>query len=210
MSSIDTHRVQGIVFDLYNTLIHITAKVDPYRRLLRELGFTYGQIERRRGDLMSQPIGDKTHMTHWLAPERPVPGYDFDHDLLVELNSCRIYPDSRSTLRHLSQRLPIFLLSNITTHYKAPFFRLGLEPYFQQVFFSCDLGFIKPDVQLFHLVQEQTGIAAENLLMVGDSPRSDYEGGRNAGMQSVLLDRTGRWNEGVRINDLETLVAWWP
>lgn len=206
MNHIDVHRVQGIVFDLYNTLIHITAKVDPYRRLLRALEFSYGQIEVRRRDLMTQATGDKTAMTEWLCPGKPVPDYDFDHDLLVELNSCRVYPDTREVLRQLQAKVPLFLLSNIATHYKAPFYRLGLEIYFSKVFFSSDLGSIKPEKEIYAEVVAQSGIPAENLLMVGDSPKADFFGAQAAGFQSILLDRKARWEHQPAVGDLHALA----
>ena len=197
--------VRGIVFDLYHTLVHITAKVDPYRRFLRALDFSHGQIERERRRLMTEPMGSKAAMSQLFAPDRAVPDYDLDHDLLVELNSTRLYADTRPTLATLQERFPLFLLSNITTHYKAPFFRLGLEPSFRQVFFSCDLGHIKPEAELFAEVEKATGFGPQELLMVGDSPKSDFFGARDAGWQSLLLDRTGRWSHAPSIQSLSEL-----
>jgi putative hydrolase of the HAD superfamily len=59
----------------------------------------------------------------------------------------------------------------------------------QDVFVSSEVGFIKPDPRFFSAVICQLGVAADQVLLVGDDEVNDALGGRAAGWQAVQLDR---------------------
>lgn len=59
------------------------------------------------------------------------------------------------------------------------------------VAWAADLGIRDDDVT-------GLGIPAPHALMIGDSLEADYLGALAAGMQAVLLDRTGSAGHGVR------------
>jgi putative hydrolase of the HAD superfamily len=65
----------------------------------------------------------------------------------------------------------------------------------------------KPHPRIYELALERGGVDPSRALHVGDSPISDYEGAREAGMRAVLLDRWGRFPtfEGERVTDLREL-----
>ena len=52
-------------------------------------------------------------------------------------------------------------------------------------------GALKPSPEAFAHATEQAGVAAEDVLYVGDSYRSDVEGGRNAGWRVAWFARNG-------------------
>ena len=54
-------------------------------------------------------------------------------------------------------------------------------------------GVAKPHPGIFRRALAELDVEPEATLHVGDSVRKDYEGARNAGMQSLLLDRTGHY-----------------
>ena len=45
----------------------------------------------------------------------------------------------------------------------------------------------KPESGLFEVARERLGLPAERIVVVGDTPGSDIEGGRRAGMSTVLV-----------------------
>jgi len=54
--------------------------------------------------------------------------------------------------------------------------------------YSCDVGYRKPSPKIFSLALERAGLAPENTLFVGDSPKADIMGSLKAGMIPVLKD----------------------
>lgn len=57
----------------------------------------------------------------------------------------------------------------------------------------------KPNKEIFEKALEVAGVDASDAIYIGDSPVSDVEGARNAGITPILLDRKGRYdNPGCR------------
>jgi putative hydrolase of the HAD superfamily len=58
----------------------------------------------------------------------------------------------------------------------------------RHVVISSEVGWRKPAAAFFRAVSEQAGVAAEQVLFVGDDFANDYEGARAAGLGAALLD----------------------
>lgn len=101
-----------------------------------------------------------------------------------------LYEDVIPTLNALKNKYDLGLLSNGNSYPE----RCGLEGIFQFVIFSQDYGFEKPDVRIFQIALDKAGCSREELLHVGDSFENDIMGARNAGIQSVWLNRHEKRN----------------
>jgi putative hydrolase of the HAD superfamily len=53
---------------------------------------------------------------------------------------------------------------------------------------SAEVGWRKPAAEFFAALCAQTGLPAEQVLLIGDELQNDYEGARAAGLQALLLD----------------------
>lgn len=63
----------------------------------------------------------------------------------------------------------------------------GLYPYFDAIVVSGDQPFEKPDPEIYRLVLSMLQVRAEEALFVGDTVRTDIEGARRAGIDSLWL-----------------------
>lgn len=61
---------------------------------------------------------------------------------------------------------------------------LGYDTHFDNCFYSCDIGFAKPDRGFFDETVRQIGTVADAVLFVDDSA-ANVEGARRAGLQAV-------------------------
>lgn len=61
---------------------------------------------------------------------------------------------------------------------------LGYDTHFDTCFYSCDIGFAKPDRGFFDEVVRQMGTVADAVLFVDDSA-ANVEGARQAGLRAV-------------------------
>jgi putative hydrolase of the HAD superfamily len=70
----------------------------------------------------------------------------------------------------------------------------GMGKFFQTVIVSGDHDVKKPDPAIFQMALAKTGLQPGDCMYVGDS-EEDITGANNAGMVSVLIDRSNRGND---------------
>jgi putative hydrolase of the HAD superfamily len=73
----------------------------------------------------------------------------------------------------------------------------SLETRLDFVLVSEAVGVHKPDKAIFDLALARAEAAAHQALFIGDTPSTDIQGARNAGLHALLMDPHGTW-EGVR------------
>lgn len=80
----------------------------------------------------------------------------------------------------------MFIVTNgIEFIQRGRYAKCGLEKYFEDVFISGCIGFEKPDVRYFELVEKSIpDFCKEKALIVGDSLTSDMQGGINYGIDT--------------------------
>jgi putative hydrolase of the HAD superfamily len=72
----------------------------------------------------------------------------------------------------------------------------GLAGYFDAILDSAVVGSRKPEVTMFRLACEVTGVRPEEAMHVGDSPGADVAGALAAGVRPVLLDAMDIFPDG--------------
>ena len=88
-------------------------------------------------------------------------------------------------LELLSRRFALVALSNGNADVNL----VGLGRFFHASVSARDAGVAKPDVRIFHCGAEAAGVAAAQVLHVGDDALLDAQGALDAGMQAVWLRR---------------------
>lgn len=61
----------------------------------------------------------------------------------------------------------------------------NLEPYFENVIISEDVGYNKPDVKIFREAEKLSNAKANECLMIGDNFETDIRGAKKAGWESI-------------------------
>ena len=121
-----------------------------------------------------------------------------------------VFSDVRETLDALrAAGYPLVIISNWPHglgHFCA---ELGLLEHFDAVFCSAEVGAAKPDPRIFAAAVAHLGVAPERILHVGDTVVDDYEGGRAAGLRTVLRERGSGTADRVEhvIRGLDELTA---
>ncbi|MDE5591051.1 MAG: HAD-IA family hydrolase [Acetatifactor sp.] len=59
---------------------------------------------------------------------------------------------------------------------------------FDDAVFSCDVGLLKPDRQIYELAMERLNVSPEQCLFVGDGGSNELCGAKSAGMRTVLSE----------------------
>lgn len=99
-------------------------------------------------------------------------------------------PGAFEAVQALHQKYRLFLVSNGTASVQRRRLKsAGLEPYFEAVFISQDVGINKPARGFFDYCFAQIpDFAPEKALIVGDSLSSDIRGGQNAGIDTCWIN----------------------
>lgn len=93
-------------------------------------------------------------------------------------------------LLYLSDKYKIFTASNGI--YKMQENRLkksNLDKYFDKIFVSDKIGYEKPDKRFFQKIMEHTKYSNDDLIMIGDSIKSDIIGAKNSKIKSIYFNK---------------------
>lgn len=113
----------------------------------------------------------------------------YTRELILDTAKYNLYDDTFETLEQVRlMGLEQYILSNNYPELLQMIRALGLEGYFKGFIISGELGYDKPQKEIFEYALELAG-HPEFCIMVGDNPKADVEGARSAGMPSILVHR---------------------
>ncbi len=104
----------------------------------------------------------------------------------------KLFPETVKVLTHLKEQG--FELG-IVTNFDSRFFQvaraLHINQFFDSVTISSLAGAAKPALKIFSYALEQHMLVPDEVLHVGDHRIEDFEGAQQAGLHTVLIDRSG-------------------
>ena len=114
------------------------------------------------------------------------------NDLFVEFlyDKDEMVDDIEDLLSYLSNKYQIYAASNGI--YDMQINRLkksNLDKYFKDIFVSDKMGYEKPDKRFFEKIMNITKYSNNNLIMIGDSIKSDIIGAKNSGIKSIYFNK---------------------
>lgn len=101
-------------------------------------------------------------------------------------------------IRELKGSYKLGLLSNAT----APFFHTVAKPIedegiFEHIVISSEVGYAKPDPQMYHLMLEKLGVRPEEALMIDDN-KVNIEGAARIGMPGIVFTSVAELRRALR------------
>jgi putative hydrolase of the HAD superfamily len=177
---------KAIIFDLYGTLLETKVKTKPFLTLFKSLGLTKEEMTYWSHKVQTENFNSFGELKEVIKPGSSIYTDQLEYDVKEEIENTFVYSDTIQTLKRLKPHYRLFLLSNIATPYKQCFYNEGLDEFFEKVFFSCDIGYRKPELEAYKTILDYSGLKPKQLLMVGDSKVSDYEGALNSGIPALL------------------------
>jgi putative hydrolase of the HAD superfamily len=116
-------------------------------------------------------------------------------EALVNIPSATL--EVLKNLRGMGKKLG--LISNAEASEVAGWPRSPLKPFFDIVIFSCEVGCVKPEKEIYEIALRKLGLSAQECLFVGDGGSGELEGAKNAGLMSVFFSGVIReiWPEKI-------------
>jgi putative hydrolase of the HAD superfamily len=144
----------------------------------------------------------------------------FNQDLTKKLSETymKITPTGKNLVEGCLNTLNFFSSGEYNLHIitngfpdvqKVKLHSSGILNYFKNIFISDDIGFRKPQIEIFKYCEKITGAEPEQCLMVGDQFETDVIGALNAGWNSVWLNRfeSKRYTYSNTIQKLDELIS---
>jgi putative hydrolase of the HAD superfamily len=220
--------IRAVLFDLDNTLFdhaasaragldaflqHLgTASTDDLARAWLQLEQTI--YHRFLADELSFQEQRRERLRQFLPlAGRAIPATDtlldglFDVYLQSYQDAWAAFPDAEPALRCLHDGgMPVGVITNGNHRQQTlKVSEIGLGPLIRRTFSSESTGHAKPSPKAFIQPCKSLGISPAQALYVGDNFRVDVEGARNAGLQSIHLNRDGGGPAGT-IQSLAELI----
>ena len=98
-------------------------------------------------------------------------------------------PGALQSMRDAGYRLAV--LSNTESNLRDRIAAAGIEPFFETLVISAEVGSEKPDRVIFDEALRRMAVAPERAIHVGDFYSIDVVGARNAGITPIMLDARG-------------------
>ena len=111
------------------------------------------------------------------------------HERAARFRECLTTPPTPrlNVIRHLHEKgHKMILLSNADVMEKRGWNESPLAPFFMNALFSCDIGYIKPEVEAFQTALELSMPDADNVFFVGDGGSNELQGAKACGFTTVM------------------------
>jgi len=113
--------------------------------------------------------------------------YKILNDFMDPQNQC-IYKDVEPTLNYLKMKgYKIGLLTNSDNRYKEILRHYKVLNFFDQLFISSEIGYKKPNLDLFQYITQKVNLAPENIIYIGDNYKLDIVPAKEAGWKDSIL-----------------------
>lgn len=179
-----------IVFDAFGTLVKIGESRSPYRKLMQWLKANGRKPSAQDAKIIMSNSVDIAQLSRLFGAELPEQLLkEITNDLELELSTIELYEDTVPTLQILKESsFKIALCSNLAMPYGEQLRKL-LPDFFDVVVFSYEVGAIKPEQQIYEVIQAYFGCEFSEILFIGDHPILDVETPISLGMSASLIER---------------------
>ena len=200
-ASFDASRVKALVFDLGNVILDLDMSIydgswprtelGDHHALEKQLAGKSLWYEYECGHVSTEDFLETLQM-RTQRPKRQI--IDYWNSLL----SPGIHPQRYLTLARMKERYPLYVLSNtndlhvqwVRNHVAEAGFADFESRFFRQVFFSFEMGTVKPEADIYRIaaesIFEDIGVGPEGLFFIDDRPENVLEA-RAQGWQALEL-----------------------
>jgi 2-haloacid dehalogenase len=170
--------------------VRLPAFIDSYRRHNKDMWQAFERGETDQATL-------RVERFRRVAAEFGIEGLDVERLGRFYLEALagqpHLYPGALAAIRALAKSYPLALITNgIALVQNRRFGTSPITKYFKAVVISEEVGVAKPDPRIFAPALAAVGVAASDVLYVGDSVTSDMAAARNAGMDFCWLNPDGK------------------
>jgi putative hydrolase of the HAD superfamily len=200
----------AVLFDAAETLFTTRGSVGTiYSSVAQKFGSTASPAEIQqafnRNFQHSGPLTRETEKQWWkdvvhrvFSDVGMVEDFDrfFDevYELFSDSRGWMLFPETREVLQELRRnQLKLGVISNFDSRLYSVLEDLRIRSFFDSITICSEVGFAKPQPEIFLAAVRAIGVQPARILFVGDSLLDDFQAGRGVGLEACLVDRSGRY-----------------
>jgi HAD superfamily hydrolase (TIGR01549 family) len=226
--------IKAVLFDMGNTLVKYDygSPEEVFQRVLFSLGISRSLDDMKKAFLNAEKEAedinllasmgkiksdefwhqwDSLVMKHLGIAEHEELAKSFTHSKWMEFVDSTLYPEVKEVLLELKRRgLKLGLISNgYEEEIDLALEKADLEKETFDIIVGVDtIKKVKPNPDTFMYAISKLHVKPEETIFAGDDVEADYKGAQNAGIQALLLDRTGRSRSDLRtIKSLKEILS---
>ena len=145
---------------------------------------TFHDMLRIKCDLQVKWLQNEGHLAANLNPANEIADWCYAY-------ARQAIDNARPILRQLAARYPMVLVSNFYGNIESVLHDFNLDGIFRSIVESAVVGIRKPDPAIFQMGVDRLGLAAEEIVVVGDSYDKDIVPASKIGCQTIWLKSIG-------------------
>lgn len=201
--------IKAVLIDIDDTIFDFEkCSKNAFKKTLKKLDLSYKEKDflyfNKVNDILwsKQKLGEInieevfTHRSNMMSKyfELDIEKEIFN-DLFVEFlyDEIEMVDGIEDLLSYLSNKYQIYAASNGV--YEMQINRIkksNLSKYFKDIFVSDKIGYEKPDERFFNKIMDITKYSNDDLIMVGDSIKSDIVGAKNSNIKSIYFNKENK------------------
>lgn len=198
--------VRAVLFDLDDTLWSVNPVLERAEKLLQEWLVTHApkvaeknsisDFKKRRKMMMSKESQYRIELQALRYAALVQAFQEVDEDPAGVDRAMSVFNHARSEVMLYSDVIPIltrlkerYAIGSISNGY-ANLQQIGIAHHFQVSIAAHQLGYAKPDAEIFHVTCEQLKVHPSEAIYIGDDPEMDILGAQKAGLSALWINRT--------------------
>jgi putative hydrolase of the HAD superfamily len=112
-----------------------------------------------------------------------------------------LFDDAEETLKKIkNKKIELGIITNGTSEsQRGKLKRFNIEKYFDYFYIEGEIGYGKPDIRIYKYMLEETKIAVDKIIMVGDNLVWDIEPPQKLGINTIWINTKGAILEETNI-----------
>ena len=201
--------IKAVLIDIDDTIFDFEkCSKNAFKKTLKKLNLSYKEKDflyfNKVNDILwsKQKLGEInieevfTHRSNMMSKyfELDIKKEIFN-DLFVEFlyDVVEMVDGIEDLLSYLSNKYQIYAASNGLYDMQVNRIKKSnLSKYFKDIFVSDKIGYEKPDERFFNKIMDITKYSNDDLIMIGDSIKSDIVGARNSKIKSIYFNKENK------------------
>jgi putative hydrolase of the HAD superfamily len=179
------------IFERNRVAVDLESFTETYRPINRKYWKLFREDKVSKTDLRYSRLREAFDALDFEAGDDLIHTLSEEYIAFLSLNN-QLFAHALEVLEYLRKKYSLHIITNgfeEVQHRKLASSRL--EPYFEHVVTSENVGVKKPDPRIFQYAMEKAEARPIESIMIGDNYEADIQGALNVGMRAIMCEFNG-------------------
>ena len=179
------------IFERNSVPLDLELFTETYRPINKKYWKLFREDKVSKSDLRYRRLREAFDALGFEAGDELIHTLSEEYIAFLSLNN-HLFAHAIEVLDYLRRKYSLHIITNgfeEVQHRKLA--SSSLQPYFEHVVTSENVGVKKPDPRIFHYALEKAEASPSESMMIGDNYEADIQGALNVGMRAILCEFNG-------------------